>query len=204
MEHTTFNKASVTKSEQNPRLWRTSRTRAPCSRTISARVTLHLTLLPILSLWNARERNRGYALQNFKTVKLKTEVWPRLNYSAEMQITAQWWSSRCYTLITDIIFPLVNILTFVACAWFSSQINDVPVTHISDIEPLVYDSTSTIKFLVARPAQEVCTMLKYRCLKFSITAAINIQHHRKILLNGFHLNENTQWLGCWNCLMLFH
>jgi len=71
------------------------------------------------------------------------------------------------------------------------KINDVPVTHISDIEPLVYDSTSTIKFLVARPAQEVCTMLKYRCLKLSITAAINRQHHRKILLNGFHLNENT-------------
>jgi len=42
------------------------------------------------------------------------------------------------------------------CRLFS-QINDVPVTHLSDIEPLVYESTSTIKFLVARPAQEVCT-----------------------------------------------
>lgn len=39
----------------------------------------------------------------------------------------------------------------------SLQINDVPVTHLSDIEPLVYESSSTIKFLVARPAQEVCT-----------------------------------------------
>ena len=38
---------------------------------------------------------------------------------------------------------------------FFSQINDVPVTHISDIEPLVYESVTTIKFLVARPAQEV-------------------------------------------------
>ena len=38
---------------------------------------------------------------------------------------------------------------------FFSQINDVPVTHISDIEPLVYESVATIKFLVARPAQEV-------------------------------------------------
>ncbi|XP_067025056.1 E3 ubiquitin-protein ligase PDZRN3-like isoform X1 [Acropora muricata] len=35
------------------------------------------------------------------------------------------------------------------------KINDVPVTHISDIEPLVYESVTTIKFLVARPAQEV-------------------------------------------------
>ena len=38
---------------------------------------------------------------------------------------------------------------------FFSQINDVPVTHICDIEPLVYESVTTIKFLVARPAQEV-------------------------------------------------
>lgn len=44
---------------------------------------------------------------------------------------------------------------------FFSQINDFPVTHLSDIEPLVYESTSTIKFLVARPAQEVCDLKKY-------------------------------------------
>ena len=43
---------------------------------------------------------------------------------------------------------------------FFSQINDFPVTHLSDIEPLVYESTSTIKFLVARPAQEVCDLKK--------------------------------------------
>lgn len=59
---------------------------------------------------------------------------------------------------------------------FFSQINDVPVTHLSDIEPLVYESTSTIKFLVARPAQEVCDLKKYvkiyndiaSCQRFSL------------------------------------
>lgn len=35
------------------------------------------------------------------------------------------------------------------------QIDDQPVTHINDIEPLVCESSETIKFLVARPAQEV-------------------------------------------------
>jgi hypothetical protein len=35
------------------------------------------------------------------------------------------------------------------------QIDEQPVTHINDIEPLVCDSSETIKFLVARPAQEV-------------------------------------------------
>ena len=43
-----------------------------------------------------------------------------------------------------------------------SQINDVPVSHISDIEPLVYESSATIKFLVARPAQEVCLTIAIR------------------------------------------
>ena len=50
---------------------------------------------------------------------------------------------------------MINIVSFF------SQINDFPVTHLSDIEPLVYESTSTIKFLVARPAQEVCDLKKY-------------------------------------------
>ena len=48
-----------------------------------------------------------------------------------------------------------------ATVHFFPQINDVPVTHISDIEPLVYESSETIKFLVARPAQEVCTSSKH-------------------------------------------
>lgn len=38
---------------------------------------------------------------------------------------------------------------------FQSQIDDQPVAHINDIEPLVCESSETIKFLVARPAQEV-------------------------------------------------
>ena len=48
-----------------------------------------------------------------------------------------------------------------ATVHFFPQINDAPVTHISDIEPLVYESSETIKFLVARPAQEVCTSSKH-------------------------------------------
>ena len=48
-----------------------------------------------------------------------------------------------------------------ATVHFFPQINNVPVTHIGDIEPLVYESSETIKFLVARPAQEVCTSSKH-------------------------------------------
>lgn len=66
-------------------------------------------------------------------------------------------SSHCFNNDYILILGLPNI---------SPQINDVPVTHISDIEPLVYESTATIKFLVARPAQEVCVIQKYHLDKF--------------------------------------